>query len=95
MKAKASQDPGYVPNALRQVWEWKDAIYQETKHLPTREALKEILRRAHAVALEQGFAPSSPAQVAEATGEYRATDPATRRPWKRTRGDRPGSAPAP
>ena len=46
MKAKPESKEQFVPSALRQVWEWKDAIYQETKHLPPREALHEILRQA-------------------------------------------------
>jgi hypothetical protein len=54
-----------VPTALRQVWEWKDAIYQETKHLPTREALHEILRQAHEAAVAYGFVKKTPAVLAE------------------------------
>jgi len=60
----------YVPTALRQVWEWKDAIYQETKHLPTREALREIIRQAHAAAVAQGFVTTEPAKLAETPPPY-------------------------
>lgn len=46
MKTKIDDREEYVPAALRQVWEWKDAIYQETKHLPTGEALRYIHEQA-------------------------------------------------
>jgi hypothetical protein len=74
MKAKAKLTEEFVPTALRQVWEWKDSIYQETKHLPTREALREIMRMAHEVAVKEGFVAATPpaAKVAEAPGKYRA-----------------------
>jgi hypothetical protein len=56
---------------LREVWEWKDSIYQEAKHLPTREALREIMRMAHEVAVAEGF--TTPAgKVAETSSGYRA-----------------------
>jgi hypothetical protein len=50
MKTKIEDREEYVPAALRQVWEWKDAIYQETKHLSTRDALRYISERAAVVA---------------------------------------------
>jgi len=46
----------YVPKALREVWEWKRAIHDEVKHLPRKQALTEILRRAHETAVKYGFA---------------------------------------
>jgi nitroreductase len=64
----------YVPTALRQVWEWKDAIYQETKHLPTREALREILRQAHEASLAHGFVTSQPVKLAETPPGYGRKD---------------------
>ena len=72
MKTKIEERDEYVPTALRQVWEWKDAIYQETKHLPTREALREILRQAHEVAVAQDFVTTAPAKLAETPPPYRA-----------------------
>ena len=45
-----------VPGALREVWEWKDAVWREVEHLPTREAVHEILVRARKTAEELGFA---------------------------------------
>ena len=59
-----------MPSALRQVWEWKDAIYQETKHLPTCEALHEILRQAHEAAVANGFVKKTPAVLAETPPPY-------------------------
>ena len=44
-----------VPTALRQVWEWKDSIYQETKHLSTRDALLFISERAAQLARQLKF----------------------------------------
>jgi hypothetical protein len=56
LKVKAeTTDVDYVPKALREVWEWKDEIYQEVKHLPTREALRAILKKAEKTAVELGF----------------------------------------
>jgi len=46
MKTRIEDRDDYVPTALRQVWEWKDSIYQETKHLSTRDALRYISERA-------------------------------------------------
>jgi hypothetical protein len=42
MKTKIEKNEEFVPTALRQVWEWKDAIYQETKQLSTCEMLRYI-----------------------------------------------------
>jgi len=72
MKTKPETKEEFVPAALRQVWEWKDAIYRETKHLPTREALREILRQAHEAAVAHGFAAPEPAKLAETPPPYRA-----------------------
>ena len=71
MKTKPESREEFVPTALRQVWEWKDAIYQETKHLPTREALREIMRQAHEVAVAHGFVAAQPAKLAETPPPYR------------------------
>ena len=46
MKTKPESKEPFVPSALRQVWEWKDAIYQETKHLPhAKPCMKSCGRR--------------------------------------------------
>jgi hypothetical protein len=70
MKAKSKDE--FVPRALREVWEWKDSIYQEVKHLPTDQALHEIMRMAHEAAVAQGAIPAAPAKVAESPAKYRA-----------------------
>jgi hypothetical protein len=75
MKTKPEPREEFVPTALRQVWEWKDAIYQETKHLPTREALREILRQAHEVAVAHGFVKAEPAKLAEKPPPYGTKKP--------------------
>jgi hypothetical protein len=35
-----------VSKALRDVWEWKEAIYRDGKHLPVEKALTDILDQA-------------------------------------------------
>lgn len=45
-----AKHPETAPRALRDVWEWKDAISREVEHLPTREAVATILRNAEQTA---------------------------------------------
>lgn len=71
MKAKPKEE--FVPKALREVWEWKDSIQQEVKHLPTREALREIMRMAHEVTVAQGVVTTE--KVAESPAKYRTRKP--------------------
>ena len=65
----------YAPRALREVWGWKDSIYQDVKHLPTRRALQAIMESAGKVAKECGFGASRLLKkrlaVAESHAEYR------------------------
>jgi hypothetical protein len=72
MKTKTKDE--WVPRALREVWEWKESINQEVKHLPVDQALREIMRMAHAVAVKEGFVTTAPpsAKVAETPGKYTA-----------------------
>ena len=44
-----------VPRALREVWAWKDAIYQEVKHLPRDQMLRAILDNARKAAFDLGM----------------------------------------
>ena len=57
MKTDDDKDDA-VPRALREVWEWKDAVWREVEHLPTRDAVHEILVRARKTAEELGFGAS-------------------------------------
>jgi hypothetical protein len=75
MKTKPKSKEQFVPSALRQVWEWKDAIYQDTKHLPPREALHEIMRQAHEAAVAYGFVNKTPAVLAELSPPYGGKKP--------------------
>jgi hypothetical protein len=75
MKTKREPKEEFVPTALRQVWEWKDAIYQGTKHLPAREALQEIMRQAHEAAVAHGFVTTEPSGLAETPPQYGAKKP--------------------
>lgn len=69
----------YVPKALREVWAWKDEIYQEVKHLPTRDALRAILDKAEETAARLGFGVSDTSKkrrvVAESPGIYEVARP--------------------
>lgn len=75
MKTEKTGEP-WVPRALREVWEWKDAISREVDHLPPREALHQILVRSAEVARKYGYDLSVPtsgkqvAVVAERRSEY-------------------------
>lgn len=40
------------PKAMRDVWAWKEAIYQDVKHLPVKKALAAILDQAQQAASE-------------------------------------------
>ena len=65
----------HVSNALKEVWEWKDACYQEVAHLPRREALQALLVNAERTArsLNLRLTPMSSVramQVAEAHEKY-------------------------
>ncbi len=76
MKSKPSDE--FVPTALRQLWEWKAAVYQETKHLSTHDALDYILQQGGAIARQLNlrvatFPDTAPpvAKVAESPAKYR------------------------
>lgn len=64
----------HVPIALREVWQWKDAIHEEVKGLSFHDAVRVISDLAHETAVKFGFVPvDSPAsrmRVAETHAEY-------------------------
>ena len=69
-----------VPRALRDVWEWKESIYQEVKNLPLPEALHTIMemaRKASSAAANTRYECSPPVRlsVAEPRSEYRSGKP--------------------
>ena len=73
-----------VSKALLEVWEWKDAIYQEVKHLPTKQALRKIMENAEKTArkLNLGLRPASPSRhliVAESPATYSVARRKTKR----------------
>ena len=43
-----------VSKALEEVWEWKEAVYQETKHMTTRERLEYIKKEIDEMLEEEG-----------------------------------------
>ena len=44
-----------VSKALKEVWEWKEAVYEETKHMTTRERLEYIRNEANQILEEEGM----------------------------------------
>jgi hypothetical protein len=68
---KTTSKEEFIPRALQEVWEWKDSIQRDVQHLPPREALREIMRMAHAVAVEQGLATPA-GKIAETPAKYAA-----------------------
>ncbi|MCU0785616.1 MAG: hypothetical protein MUF81_16545 [Verrucomicrobia bacterium] len=76
MKTRIEEREEYVPTALRQVWEWKDSIYQETKHLSTRDALRYISERAAEVARQFDFRVAKfPDETTAGTAKLAETPP--------------------
>ena len=61
MKAKSNDDA--VPNSLREVWAWKDAVYHAT------EALQQMHADAAAVRKTFGLQVSEPRAVAACVAE--------------------------
>jgi hypothetical protein len=45
-----SNEEHTVSKRLREVWQWKEATYREVAHLPTDQALAEILEKARRAA---------------------------------------------
>ena len=65
-----------ISRALDEVWEWKDAIYREVKHLPAEKALRKIMENAARTAKEVGFntlRKKRPLVIAESRAEYKVS----------------------
>jgi len=50
----------FVSCRLREVWQWKEAIYREVADLPVNEALREIAKKARLAAAECPLPRRSP-----------------------------------
>ncbi len=50
----------FISKRLREVWDWKEAIYQEAADLPVDEALKEILKKARSTSDKYDLPRHSP-----------------------------------
>lgn len=61
MKMKNNNDT--VPHPLREVWEWKDAVYRTTEGMTTSDALKLIHTDIAAVRKAFGLYVSEPREV--------------------------------
>ena len=63
-----------IPNALRDTWTWKHAVYEETKELDTADALRNIHTGANAIRETYGLRVASPTSalgmVAEEPAKY-------------------------
>ena len=44
-----------VSKALKEVWEWKESVYQETKDMTTKEGLEYIRNEANKILEEEGL----------------------------------------
>ena len=71
------QNSDTAPQALREVWKWKEAIYENVKDLPVPQAVSAILDRAVEARVKLGFPASvlrkdSPGRVAEDHPDYDA-----------------------
>lgn len=73
---KNSEDA--VPSALREVWEWKEAVRRETAGLMTVETLKRMHTEAEAICREYGLHRATPDEmslrIAESPTEYGRKD---------------------
>jgi hypothetical protein len=65
--------------ALREVWDWKEAVYRETEKMSTAEALERIHADAAAVRQRFGLSVADPqifaGLVCEETAEYKTKKP--------------------
>jgi hypothetical protein len=70
MKAENDQSP----LALRQVWDWKTAVWDDLRDVPFVKAAATVARRAHENARDLGFqtvtSPAKARYVAEERAEY-------------------------
>ena len=53
----------FISKRLREVWDWKEAIYQEVADLPVDQALREILEKARTTAEKYDLARHSPSRA--------------------------------
>ena len=44
-----------VSRAMEEVWEWKEAVYEETKHMTTKERLEYIRKEVDRMLEEEGM----------------------------------------
>jgi hypothetical protein len=68
-----------IPAALREVWDWKEAVYRETEKMSTAEALERIHVDAAAVRQRFGLSVAEPrfaaGLVCEEPAEYKTKKP--------------------
>lgn len=70
-----SSEKSRIPAALREVWDWKEAIYRETEKMSTAEALEQIHADVTAVRKQFGLSVAEPrvasGLVCEEPAEYK------------------------
>ncbi|MFH1617616.1 MAG: hypothetical protein ABIB65_03465 [Candidatus Margulisiibacteriota bacterium] len=54
-----------IDRSLQEVWDWKDNVYQETKHLSVTEAAKKIHEDVEQIKKKYGLKFRSPETVSE------------------------------
>ena len=63
-----------IPLALRQVWDWKAAVWEDLKDVPFAEAAATVAKRAHKSTRDLGFqtvtSPPKTLSVAEKSAKY-------------------------
>lgn len=45
MNSDENKNEIWVSQAQKEVWEWKEKLYEDTKHLSTREAFEYIINK--------------------------------------------------
>lgn len=61
MKKTNNQKP--IPSALRETWDWKQAVYEETKAMNTADALNHMHAGAAAIREAYGLRVATPASA--------------------------------
>jgi hypothetical protein len=67
-----SHEKFFVSKRLSEIWEIKDAIAERVSHLPTREALAEVMRIAAETTRNMSLNRSDPRQAENATNYEKA-----------------------
>lgn len=67
-----AKSEAFAPNALREAWAWKEAVYRETEGMGLSDALAHIHREAAAVRRSFGLKTAAPLVGLPGVAEDRA-----------------------